>query len=394
MLRKRSLSMHNIEKLVSEAHNYEFPDLVLYLTSELIPYFSYIQANDKKLQYYLTLADVNQKKYVNELQIYRNYSLLSKAYLQKSADLKSVIQLLKEYLEKYDNLDPSFLNHRSILFDFQLKSLLYQLTEQYDKLITLGDKTLTFLESKPYETYFINYMVKVDLTNAYKNLGKYQTALNINQQILNDHKSLDYNWFRLLSTRFNLFILIKDYSSAYKVIADIKKKVKKTNVEKVKEEWNIKEAYINFLLKLGHIDDIVVQEHPLPEFRLNRFLNDVPVYSKQKRSLNISILIIQMLFYLQQNHFNAFIDRMDALNQYTYRYLRNDDTLRSNCFIKMLLQIPDALYHPVAVQRHVKKLFNKLKETPPPISDQTTVVEIIPYEDLWEMVLELLEKNR
>ena len=85
---------------------------------------------------------------------------------------------------------------------------------------------------------------------------------------------------------------------------------------------------------------------------------------------------------------------MDALNQYSYRYLRNDDTLRSNCFVKMILKIPDATYHPERLKRHTKKLYKTLVNTPTDIREQSSNIEIIPYESLWELVLELLQDHK
>jgi hypothetical protein len=394
MLRKRNLSLFSIEKIIQNAVENEFPDLVISLVSELIPYYGYIKPNEKKFNYYCKLSEDNLIKYQVELNTYKTYSSISKIYLQKQKDISVVLSQLNKYLAESLNYNKTVLTHKSILWDFQLKSLYYQLSNRFDEIIKLSKETLDFLEHKSYDTYFFAYMINVDLVNAFKYQKNYGSALTTIINNLENHKTIDLNWFKLKSSQFNILVLQKNYNNAYEVLYDTLNTYNNLKIEKIKEEWNIKEAYVAFIAELGYIDQELLNKKPLKEFRLNRFLNDVPVYSKQKRSLNISILIIQMLFYLQQNKVNAFIDRMDALNQYTYRYLRNDDTLRSNCFIKMLLKIPDARYHHVAIQRHVQKLYKKLKETPPSISDQTTDVEIIPYETLWEMVLELLEKNR
>ncbi len=87
------------------------------------------------------------------------------------------------------------------------------------------------------------------------------------------------------------------------------------------------------------------------------------------------------------------IDRVESLNLYCYRYLRKDDTYRSNCFIKMLLQLPKANFHREAVVRKTEKLYNKLIENPSNLSMQASEIEIMPYEMLWEYVLDSLDNK-
>jgi hypothetical protein len=129
------------------------------------------------------------------------------------------------------------------------------------------------------------------------------------------------------------------------------------------------------------------------KFRLARFLNEVPIYTRDKRGFNISILVVQMLFYIVRNNYGKVIDRIDALNQYTYKYLRNDETYRSNCFIKMLVKIPTANFHPVRTKLHTRDLEAKLRAREMTVEELMGEVEVIPFHDLWDIILEVLEKN-
>jgi len=81
---------------------------------------------------------------------------------------------------------------------------------------------------------------------------------------------------------------------------------------------------------------------------------------------------------------------MESLNVYCHRYLRKDDTFRSNCFIKMLIVLPNAHFNKIAAIRKTEKLRNRLAEQPLETANQSSELEIIPYELLWELVLEIL----
>ena len=76
---------------------------------------------------------------------------------------------------------------------------------------------------------------------------------------------------------------------------------------------------------------------------------------------------------------------------YCHRYLKKDDTFRSNCFIKMLLTLPRSNFNRIAVERNAKKFFDRLKSVPLEKANQAEDLEIIPYDDLWEMVLDMLD---
>lgn len=64
-----------------------------------------------------------------------------------------------------------------------------------------------------------------------------------------------------------------------------------------------------------------------------RFLNDVPIFSKDKRGMNIPILIFHILYLILTKRYNDVIDRIVRIEKYTTRYLKKDDNYRSNCFI-------------------------------------------------------------
>jgi hypothetical protein len=154
------------------------------------------------------------------------------------------------------------------------------------------------------------------------------------------------------------------------------------------QTWLVFEAHMYFLASVEKIDSI---SQPEAKFKVYKFLNNIPIYSKDKMGLNIAVLIMHVLILLQQRKFGEIIDRVDALNQYCHRHLRKDETFRSNCFIKMLLKIVRADFNRKRAERYAEPILKKLTSAPFVLSDQNIEVEILPYEDLWNIVLELLE---
>jgi len=79
--------------------------------------------------------------------------------------------------------------------------------------------------------------------------------------------------------------------------------------------------------------------------------------------------------------------RFIALQRYSAKYLRKSHTFRSNCFIKMLLEIPKQGFNRKAIDRHVAKYLNRLESHEQHLGYFSRQLEIIPYEKLWEFAL-------
>ncbi|MBK8502551.1 MAG: hypothetical protein IPL46_10235 [Saprospiraceae bacterium] len=151
------------------------------------------------------------------------------------------------------------------------------------------------------------------------------------------------------------------------------------------ETWYLLGAYLYYLILNGYLS--ISKNSPLLDFRIKKFLNELPVFSMDKSGYNIPILIIQILIQIREKEYDDLTSKIEAIEKYTSRYLRKDNNYRSNCFIKMLLQIPKQNYDREAVIKHTKNLLERLRAMPLQKAKQPFEIEIIPYEDLWEMAL-------
>jgi hypothetical protein len=116
----------------------------------------------------------------------------------------------------------------------------------------------------------------------------------------------------------------------------------------------------------------------------------VPKYSKEKTAGNIPILIIQILFFIHRQQYGLTVRRLETLNKYRVRYLEEGTNIRSKIFIKMLLQIPKADFKREKVKVKTEILLQELTETNRATSKQEVYTELVPYEHLWNLLLQTL----
>jgi hypothetical protein len=151
-------------------------------------------------------------------------------------------------------------------------------------------------------------------------------------------------------------------------------------------------GYLHLLVDFNVVNkELSIEPDSLPEFKLGKFLNTTPVFSKDKRGINISIILLHIAWLLKRKDYSAIIDRTDSLNQYAYRYLRRDDTFRSNCMIKMVIQMTKADFNPIRTERYTADLRKQLSTVPLMGSGENIEIEMIPFEVLWDIMMRSLQ---
>lgn len=380
-----------ISKAVKDAEKYEFVEYCMMFYNSLTVYFSLNLQDRNGFEKYSQKYDFYKDIFLKENEALHIFCGLSSSY-QNLRSLERNTDLIQESLRrlKHNKIENETIKY--IRYHYNAYCLIFLARQEYDKIIDTCQVAINKLNQKPFKLVSSKYGYDLLLIQCYIQLKKYDKGKSIIDQYQRVFTKKTYNWFVLRYYNFILAMHSKKYEFSLAIILDI---LDNNNLNRVAsimaENFEVFEAYTHFLIFRGYIDLETTATHPRRKFRLGRFLNEVPHFSKDKRGLNISILILQVLFLLHDRKYSQIIDRTDALNQYCYRYLRKDETFRSNCFIQMLIQMVKADFNRIRTERYVEKLWGKLQEVPIHVAEQGIEVEIIPYEDLWPMVLEMLD---
>ncbi len=381
------------ERILRKAEKFEFSQLILDISRSLRVHYASINRDKKKYIKYDAYVKKHQKILMVELLAEEYYSSISSLFSisknSKSEILKTAINYSNTLKKETKNLNSYRLN----LLASTVHVYRYQIANDYKNVIKECEKAIDFFGSKTYQASKIAiFTFHFKILGCYIQLKQFKKGEEIAMKCFRTLREGSPNWFYTHELYLTLCLHTKKNQEAYEAYLKVyRNKNFKRLYANSTESWKVYEAYINYFISNGEIK--VNKEDGLKKFRLNKFLNELPVYSKDKRGKNIPILIIHILFLLQKRNYDAVIDRVEAINQYTYRYLRNDDTYRSSCFIKMLIQLPKANFHKQAVIRKSEKLLEKLKNKPLEISGQSDDIEIVPYEILWEIVINSLDNK-
>ena len=378
------------KRILKLAFSLEASELI-YMVSHRMRRIVERMGDKKKFDYYNEMVHKYQKLHHAEV-LAAEYNQNITIHFRKTRSAKTKLAATaKEYskeLKKYtDELDSPML----YLHAYNIYILSHEIAGDFHGLREACHDVATYFdERKPRRPLLVFFFL-------FKSLGVYVKGKEfeagektIQKAIANIGNLKSRNYFITKEQHVLLAFYCGKYQTAYdQYYQTIKKAGFKSIVEVYRERWKVYEAYLEFLLLNEQL--VIHSNKKKSKFRLGRFLNEVPVYSKDKMGLNVSILIVQLLFLLQTKKYADLIDRVDRLKVYAYRYLKKKETMRSYCFVKMLLEIPKAQFHREAVVRKVDNHFSKLKNISPFESLDAGVIEIVCYEDLWGMVLDSLQ---
>ncbi|MEM9822720.1 MAG: hypothetical protein AAF985_16680 [Bacteroidota bacterium] len=123
---------------------------------------------------------------------------------------------------------------------------------------------------------------------------------------------------------------------------------------------------------------------------MRKYFNDTLKNEADYQGDNVTILIAELLMYLAKDR-GRFIDRVESVQNYIYRYLRGKDTQRAKWFIRILCTLPRANFNPIALRRLAHKQIENLRISPN--SGQNFSIEIIPFGNLLDMIIVHLNKK-
>ncbi len=379
-------------KTLNKAKKYTFHEVVIGCARILKDYYTLL-GESKKHHYYKSLilehqlilqADMLAEDCYQELTIHYNKSVSSKIELTRLAveyDAK-----IKPLAKKYH----SFILH---YYMYRVSALVYGIKGNYRDALKVYISFERYVISHPvfYQKLLIAH-INYDKLDCYLHLNDIESGQKAAEICLKSYRKDSPNWFLFLEHYFLLTIRTKQYVKAKEIFNMIaySPRIQYFSPER-KEKWRIFEAYLNFILENVELEPSLLRKHRTKRFNILKFLNEVPIFSKDKRGFNIAILIIHILFMLTRKDFDVIIKRTTALEIYRNRYLKREEDIRSKLFIKMLLIMEKCSFDYKKTRLKCVPYFRQLRKAKYRYEGSATDCEVIPYEGLWRIILKELK---
>ena len=367
----------------SKALQYNFYDILRNYSYYLLSYYA-LNGNSKKF-------DEEHNRYIKYLEFAYKEQYAKSIYFKASIQFENQAPITDELLvvvakdlNELDGIRKLLQNTEIDFFYFYLALEYYQKSNQLSKLIEICKEADVLMSLKPValtntrKTFILFYNLIALLSTK-----KYKEGLQLiqkeSQLVIQEN---NYNWFALKELNFKIFLQQNDIDNAQKIYAAVlDNKNFKRQVERIQERWKIYNAYLVFMDNYLNKGDF--------KFSLAKFLNEVPVNSKDKSGFNFAIRIIEILFHAARKDYNLIFSKMDALRIYRSRYLNDNTYKRNHLFLGALLKAEKSGFDG---KEMAKADWQELKELRIPNKYLIADWEIIPYETLWDIFVELAKR--
>jgi hypothetical protein len=228
---------------------------------------------------------------------------------------------------------------------------------------------------------------------CFLNLRRFEEARDLAETFERYFTPGTINWFNVMEYYFVLSVQTTNYIHAYELLAQVTSNTTYSQLTGSRRKvWRLLEAYMQFIINSG----IWVDKPPkiqAEEFKIARFMNEVGNLSRDKTGFHVSILILQIMFWLNRAEYGAIIQQQPALKRYIYRHLYSRDNERARFFLTFLSRMVDYNFIYADVETGTKRLFNALKGQEMNYVANLGGNEIVEYELLWTWVLNRLKEN-
>ncbi len=376
------------KRTLKTALEYEFTDIIVLVSRLILAYYQKFIGGDKEFKCYSKIFKENLvfQQQENDLELW--YAEIASLYKNsKGGNIDILLSKLRKYcliLEEYQKSNKYF---KFNIKTYIMLSTLYILEHKYLKAISNTKKAIAFIDSKPFRTKNSKRPFVNDVIIANIMLGNHMELNKLIRENIEITKWGTSNYFNITSYQFTHNIVSKNYNQLPDIcIEAISHKTIKNNKYK-NEIWQIRMAYLYFLYSIGLLK---TDNKKIVDFRVRKMLNDVPVFTKDKKGMHNSIKIIEILLLILSDKYDTVIDKYDSLRVYSNTYLKGKRSYRNRLFFKMIkIMILKSNFHPKRARLLTESSFEKLKNTN--FDFNQLEQEIIPYDVLWEYIILLLE---
>ncbi|GJM31849.1 MAG: hypothetical protein DHS20C18_08500 [Saprospiraceae bacterium] len=378
------------KQILTIALKYRFSDIIVNCSRLLRDYCSNNKM-DKDYEIYDGYIKEFSEILNAEIRSEELYQRVIMDYHKTSSRVDGLMERINTYCNTLVSLSEQFDSPIIHYNMFLVWCMRFEIEKGYDAMLQVCTQAEQYIEDNP-----VYYQKEKLITFYGKKMSAHLHMKDYKMGKINAEKCLtrlpegSESWFIFMEYYLLLAIHTENYIHA---LAIFNRAISSSEFKKqdalIKEKWTIFEAYLKYIIDRQKFDPSMLQKAKRKVFRVSKFINNPLQYPKEYRIFTILSLILQVLFLIEQRNYTELEERIERLKQYADRKLKKDDYFRPIQFIRLLQMLRKAKYQ-IDELGNTHKYYNRLLEQPFFYRGALTELEIIPYEKLWEIVLDSL----
>lgn len=395
MLLQRSMrpaAMYYLRKAMNLAKKTSLTEYEYLVNYEFYKYYSTVDYNKKKKEHFFEQLSHSKELMFAELEV-KGYESDLVALVSKNVDRKILIEKAKYFNYKSDLLTKQLFSYSLNMTAFQIQVFYYNLVKDYERIFKEVEKYRALLIEHNVLYEGSAYLINTAHLNALISSCRFEESKAFIEENKEFYKKGSHSYFSRMNQYFKVLMRLKKYETVMQLTDEIFSQKSIDLFSRFNELWLIKKGYMHLIMEFGLVSNSDTSFGVISNYKLNKLLNQISIYSKDKTGQNAGLRILEMCFFIVRKSEGQLIDKIESVRQYAYRYLRNDDDLRFKIFFRFLISCYEQNYNVTAIRRHTEDLFQKLLLNPQELTDSIVEAEVIPFEDLWIYLLDFIESN-
>ncbi len=374
-----------LKPLYEDALRFRFTDLIL-ASARMLRYHASLTGTKEEMEGYDRVlmetsreleVELFSEKIIEELNLEARFSYSTR---------KDLVKRTKDYYDRLLQFAEKYKSHLLQLNCFRAGIRYHEFVQDYHGLIRVCESCEDYLQRHPvfYQQARFAEMALFKM-DACLHLQDYNRGREYSAICSAYFRKGTPNWFVFMEYFFLLCLQTRNLETCRDVFREVTRhaRFRQMNPER-KEKWKLFEAYLQFILPENHTDK---------GFKLYKFINEVPIYNRDKKGYNVSILIAQFMLLLKMNDYDRLLLKQDSFRNYFSRYVKRKTNYRSYYFSKMLLAVLRYNFHAGKTDQIVRKFLSRLRSHTGRYHGDLESLEVIPYEQLWSEVMEKLKQH-
>jgi tetratricopeptide (TPR) repeat protein len=391
----RNIGVKIAESTLGTARENQFTSIALELLFYLRGHYALIGSEKQyeqtdcelKLTFRMLEAELTSREYFERITI---------KFAKTEAEQPEVASLARKYSDELDELRKQFDNYTVNLYFYRLRTLAFQIAQEYKETIALCEEAEEYLRAHAtlapgarLGEFALKKLV------CYLQLRDYEQGKNTVNQCAELFPIGSNNWFTYMEYFFFLSMHTAHFEEANSVFMTVTNHPRFVSLpEQTQETWKIFELYLRYVFQGSEPPVQSVGGRHTRSVDRRRILRMVPTYSRDKQGYNIAILVIHILYLLDQHDLAGIMDRMEALKAYRTRYLKMNTNRQSALFFKLLLIMETNSFDYQLTRNKSEKYYKQLLNTTPNSGEFMECLQVLPFDWLWPRVLEKLKEIR
>jgi hypothetical protein len=383
----RKAGVHLLEQVLEQSVRYEFVELATEIASRLRREHARSIGSASLHERYSRMHKEYEEKRRMEMTALDYFEDLINYYILRRSPNKDLHQqagiYYEELLPMVEKVDTSqFYFHTS-----QIGIIKHLSANNYLEALKVCEENLEILKNRKNTNRNALVAIAIQKLSCLTQLRVFENdAANETAQFcISLSEEGSFNWFRVHESYLHYCLFARRYTQALEIYQKASQSAKFDSLAgAVRDNWQLYGGYLHLLAAFGKLNPADVQK-TVGEFRFSKLNNEIEVVAKDKEGMNIPLVLLPVIHSLAKG--NAEISP-ENLEKYRKRYLDNDMNRRSAAFLNLLIAFARKDFKAHLVEKKIRKELDVLASEQPQVTGQTYAVEIIPYEDLWEMLVE------